>query len=134
MTREPRSPAHLLVATFTAILLASASGLSGPAVVAAQPVPTIDPLVRVSAQSGRVRVMVELQVQAGPDDAGREGAIAQVQDEVVARLPPGHFAVARRFGSVPMIALEIDDTALAAVEVMGDVVVSVKADTQSRPQ
>ena len=79
-------------------------------------------------------MIVELRVPPGGEPAAREVAIARAQDMVLARLPESHAAVARRYASIPMLALEIDRTALGALEAMADTVVSVKADGVVRPQ
>ena len=131
MSREPRSLAHALVAALAALALSSAAGVT-VSPLAAQAAPSVDPSVRSSAQSGRVRVLVELRVPA--DAAQREDAIARAQDAVLARLPRQHATVARRYATIPMLALEIDGAALAALEAMPDAVVSVRADGLSRPQ
>ena len=123
----------MLVAVLAFILLSS-TAIVTVSPLAAQAAPSVDPAVRTSAQSGRVRVLVELRVQAGGEAASGEGAIAKAQDAVLARLPQGHAAVARRYASIPMLALEIDGVALAALEAMADAVVSVRPDGLSRPQ
>ena len=128
MTREPRSLANALIATLAIIVLSSTAGVTVTP-LAAQAAPSIDPAVRTSAQSGRVRVLVELRVQASGEDA-----IAKAQDAVLARLPQSHAVVARRYTFIPLLALEIDGAALAALEAMADAVVSVRADGLSRPQ
>ena len=130
MIAEPSSvPVHLLGAVLMATVLVAPVGIPG----ASQPAPEIDPAVRSSIQAGRTRVIVELRVTPGGEPAGREAAIARAQDAVLARLPRSHATVARRYTSVPMLALEIDRTALAALEAMADTVVSVKADEVARP-
>jgi hypothetical protein len=125
-------PVHLLGAGLvTTALLAS---LGAPGVGASQPAPQIDPAVRSSVQAGRARVIVELRVAPGDEPAAREAAIARAQDAVLARLHRAHATVARRYSSIPMLALEIDRTALGELEAMADTVVSVKADGVVRPQ
>ena len=123
----------MLVAVLAALALSSAAGVTVTP-LAAQAAPSVDPSVRSSAQSGRVRVLVELRVPADADVAQREDAIARAQDAVLARLPRQHAAVARRYATIPVLALEIDGAALAALEAMPDAVVSVRADGLSRPQ
>jgi hypothetical protein len=123
---------HLLGPVLVAAVLLSSLGTPGSG--ASQPIPEIDPAVRSSVQSGRTRVIVELRVPPGGEPAAREAAIARAQDAVLARLPQSHAAVARRYASIPMLALEIDRTALGALEAMADTVVSVKADGVVRPQ
>jgi hypothetical protein len=92
--------------------------------------PRIDPEVRTRLQTGPVRVLVELRVDAAGDPA----AIARAQDAVLARLPREHATVARRYASIPLLALEIDQAALPALESMTDSVAAVKLDGLARPQ
>lgn len=133
MIAEPTSGiVHLLGAVLVGAVLLSSLGTPGSG--ASQPTPEIDPAVRSGVQSGRIRVIVELRVPSGGEPAAREVAIARAQDMVLARLPESHAAVARRYASIPMLALEIDRTALGALEAMADTVVSVKADGVVRPQ
>ena len=94
----------------------------------------IDPSVRSLVQSGRARVIVTLQVGANASEAQRAQAISRAQDSVLARLPHSHASVVRRYTSVPMLALEIDATALHALETMTDVVASVAPDSTVKPQ
>ena len=94
----------------------------------------IDPEVRAVVRSGRARVLVMLQVGEGTDEAQRVQAIGRAQDAVLSRLPQSHASVVRRYASVPMLALEIDATALLALEKMTDVVVAVKSDRTMAPQ
>jgi len=89
----------------------------------------IDPEVRQLIRAGRARVIVMLQVsEGGSDEASRAEAIVRAQDTVVSRLPQSHAVVVRRYTSIPMLALEIDATALLALETMTDVIVAVKPD------
>jgi len=79
-------------------------------------------------------VLVTLRV-AGPIDVTlRVDAISRAQDSVLARLPQPHTVVVRRYASVPLLALEIDMTALQALETMADVVADVKLDRAVVPQ
>ena len=94
----------------------------------------VDPEVRALVSVGRARVFVMLQV---PDTGGqtqRSAAIGLAQDAVLARLPEPHASLVRRYASVPMLALEIDATALLALERMSDVVAGVKLDRTVKPQ
>jgi len=117
-----------------ALSLLAISPLGSPGPSGAQAPPAVDPAVRASVQSGRARVIVELRVPAAGEPAARDAAIAQAQDAVLARLPGSHASVARRFTSIPMLALEVDAPGLAALEAMAETVVSVKADAVVRPQ
>ena len=96
--------------------------------------PLVDPEVRALVRAGRARVLVMLQVVETGDQAQRADAIARAQDVVLARLPQPHASVVRRYESVPLLALEIDATALRALETMTDVVASVKLDRVVKPQ
>jgi len=49
-------------------------------------------------------------------------------------LPPSHATLVRRYLSIPLLALEIDATALRALETMPDIVAAVKPDRAVRPQ
>jgi hypothetical protein len=94
----------------------------------------IDPDVRELVRAGRARVLVMLQVGESGDEARRAEAIGRAQDTVLSRLPHSHASVVRRYTSIPMLALEIDATALLALETMTDVVVAVKSDRTMAPQ
>jgi len=72
----------------------------------------IEPEVRALVRSGRARVLVMLQVGESSDEAQRTDAIGRAQDAVLSRLPQSHTSVVRRYASIPMLALEIDATAL----------------------
>ena len=99
----------------------------------AQTVPVIDPEVRGHTDAGRTRVLVELQVATIVPEQRAE-AIAQAQEAVMSRLPPSHATLVRRYLSIPLLALEIDATALRALETMPDIVAAVKPDRAVRPQ
>jgi len=75
-----------------------------------------------------------LQVGESSDEGGRADAIGRAQDAVLSRLPQSHASVVRRYTSVPMLALEIDATALRALETMTDVVLAVRSDRTVTPQ
>jgi len=79
-------------------------------------------------------VFVTLRVAETVDEARRVDAISQAQDSVLARLSQPHAVVVRRYASVPLLALEIDLTALQALELMADVVADVKLDRAVMPQ
>jgi len=130
MTRlGPRPPRAL--ATF---LIAWCLSLAMSGVGASQTAPVIDPQVRASIQAGRARVIVELRVEATDDPARRMALIAQAQDAVLARLREPHARMARRYASIPMLAMDIDGQGLRALESMTDAVVGVKPDGIVRPQ
>ena len=94
----------------------------------------VDPEIRALVRVGRTRVLVTLQVAETSDPAQRADAIGRAQDAVLARLPSTHASVVRRYESIPMLALEIDATALRALETMTDVVAGVKLDRAVKPQ
>lgn len=96
--------------------------------------PVVDPEVRTLVRAGRARVLVMLQIVETDDQAQRADAIGRAQDAVLSRLPQPHASVVRRYESIPMLALEIDATALRALESMTDVVAGVKLDRAVRPQ
>jgi hypothetical protein len=96
---------------------------------AAAPAPRVDPDVRQQVMSGRSRVLVELRVSAGKDPL----AIAAAQQRVLGALPPEHAKVARRYASVPLLALDVDAEGLRILEGLGDVVVRVSADHLKKP-
>jgi len=61
-------------------------------------------------------VLVALKV-GEPSDEQRADAIARAQDRVLSLLPEPHASlVRRRYASIPMLALEIDATALRTLE------------------
>src|SRR5262245_5957331 len=105
MIAEPTSASvHLLGAVLLAtVVLVS---LGSPGVCGSQPGPQVDPAVRSTVQGGRARVIVELRLPSGGELVAREAAIARAQDAVLARLPQSHATVARRYSSIPMLALE----------------------------
>jgi len=117
-----------------ALCLAHAIVLTPRGAGVAQAELVIDASVRSLVQSGRARVIVTLQVGANASEAQRAQAISRAQDSVLARLPHSHASLVRRYTSVPMLALEIDATALHALETMTDVVASVAPDSTVKPQ
>ncbi|PYM56916.1 MAG: hypothetical protein DMD77_13980 [Candidatus Rokuibacteriota bacterium] len=94
----------------------------------------VDSEIRALVRVGRARVLVTLQVAETSDPAQRADAIGRAQDAVLARLPSTHASVVRRYESIPMLALEIDATALRALETMTDLVAGVKLDRAVKPQ
>jgi hypothetical protein len=94
----------------------------------------VDPDVRALVRVGRTRVLVTLQVAETSDQVQRADAIGRAQDAVLARLPSTHASVVRRYESIPLLALEIDATALRALETMTDIVAGVKLDRAMTPQ
>ena len=88
--------------------------------------PLIDPEVRALVRAGRARVLVTLQVAEAKDQAQRVEAIGRAQDAVLARLPAAHASI--RYATIPLLALEIDATALHTLETMTDTVAGVTPD------
>jgi len=119
--------ARLLALVITAVV----SGPElGAGVVPANPL--VDPDLSTLVHVGRTRVLVMLQVPESGDEGQRADAIGRAQDAVLSRLPHGHASVVRRYTS--MLALEIDEIALRALETMPDVVAAVKLDRSLKPQ
>lgn len=90
--------------------------------------PVIDPEVRAMPSGGSARVVVELRARAA-DPA----AVSDAQNEVMRRLAGTGARLARRYTTVPLLALEIDAAALARLEQMTDLVTGVRADRISTP-
>jgi len=127
---------HARVAGLAVLALLLAGIVSGaPASADTSPAGSrVDPEVRALVGTGRARVLVMLQVPESGDQAQRAAAISRAQDEVLARLPQPHASLVRRYASVPLLALEIDATALRALEAMPDVVAAVRLDRAVKPQ
>jgi len=100
--------------------------------------PVIDPEVRTATAQGPARVVVELRVPESPppaaDALAQARAIAAAQQEVLARLASVPHRLVRQYTSVPLLALEIGDAALRALEAMGDVVARVRVDRLRSPR
>jgi len=88
----------------------------------------IDPDVRAAARGGTIRVVVELRVPLNDPSALRNA-----QDEVLRRLAGTGTRLARRYTTVPLLAIEIDAAALARLEEMPALVMRVRADGIARP-
>ena len=121
-------------ATLAALLVTEIVGVTPLAAFMSQTETVIDPEVRALVAAGRARVLVVLRVGETSDQDQRADAISRAQDAVLSRLPRGHVSVLRRYTSVPLLALEIDATALGALETMTDIVAGVKPDLTRRPQ
>ena len=94
----------------------------------------VDPDIRALVRSGRARVLVLLRVPEDSDEARRAAAIGRAQEALLLRLPEAHASVTRRYASIPMLGLEIDASALSAIETMPDIVAGVKLDRALMPQ
>lgn len=94
----------------------------------------VDPDIRALVRSGRVRVLVLLRVPEDSDEARRAAAIRRAQEALLSRLPEAHASVTRRYASIPMLGLEIDASALSAIETMPEIVAGVKLDRPVMPQ
>jgi hypothetical protein len=90
--------------------------------------PVIDPEVRAMAGAGATRVLVDLRARAG-DPA----AVSDAQNEVLRRLTGTGARLARRYTTVPLLALEIDAAALARLEGMQGLVIRVRPDRIAPP-
>lgn len=90
--------------------------------------PVIDPDVRAAIGRGTVKVLVDLRVS--PADPA---AIASLQDEALRHLAGTGARLARRYASAPLLALEIDASALARLEAMPEIVARVRADRMNPP-
>ena len=117
-----------------ALLVGQTVCLTVPTTAISETAPVIAPEVRQLVGASSARVIVELRLDDPGDPNQRPEAIACAQDALLSRLPHSHVSVARRYTSVPLLALEIDATALAALEAMPDLVVSVKPDGRSKTQ
>jgi hypothetical protein len=84
-------------------------------------------------RENRARVLVELRVPGALDASHREASIQQAQNAVLSRLPGNHALLVRRYASVPLLALDIDATALSALRGIPEVL-AVKADQVLHPQ
>ena len=94
--------------------------------------PVVDPDVRAVTAGGKARVLVELHVESRDPSS-----IRSAQDEVLRRLTGTSSRLTRRYTTAPLLALEIDDAALARLEQMTNLVARVRADrisTPSRPR
>jgi hypothetical protein len=85
--------------------------------------PVIDPDVRAAIGGGTARVLVDLRISSTD-----RSSIGGLQDEALRRLAGTGARLARRFSTAPLLALEIDASALARLESMGDIVMRVRAD------
>ena len=90
--------------------------------------PVIDPEVRAMPGGGSARVLVDLRARAA-DPA----AVSDAQNEVLRRLAGTGARLARRYTTVPMLALEIDAAALARLEGMNGLVIRVRPDRIAPP-
>lgn len=117
--------------------------LHGAGRVDANGPPAVDSDVRQAVGKGLARVLVEVRTSptAQPEGglttpgavATQRAAIAAAQGDILSRLPRSHFALIRRYESVPFLALQIDADALRALEAMGDVVARVLSDQTFAP-
>jgi hypothetical protein len=86
--------------------------------------------VRQTVKSGTAKVPVDLRISAlkpegelKPESVkAQRQAIAEGQDRVLSQLANTRFTVARRYQSIPLLALEVGADALAKLEGMTDVV------------
>ena len=103
-------------------LLAALAGAGVPAAYMMDD-PVIDPEVRAMPGGGSTRVLVDVRARAA-DSA----AVSEAQNEVLRRLAGTGARLARRYTTVPLLALEIDAAALARLEGMNGLVIRVRPD------
>jgi hypothetical protein len=111
-----------------AALLAVLAGVGCAAAYMMMDDPVIDQEVRAMAGGGSTRVLVDLRARAG-DPA----AVGDAQNEVLRRLAGTGARLARRYTTVPLLALEIDAAALARLEGMQGLVIRVRPDRIAPP-
>jgi hypothetical protein len=116
-----------------AVIVATAIAFTLLAVASPQAQVVTDSEIPGLVLVGPVRVVVTLHVGSS-DGQQREDAIIRAQDRVLSRLPPAHASLVRRFTSIPMLALDIDATALGILESLTDLVASVQLDRKLSPQ
>jgi len=109
------------------LLLVAVFAGAAPGGAAADAKPAVDPGVRQTVKSGTAKVLVELRISALQRQAIPEG-----QDRVLSKLANTRFTVARRYQSIPLLALEVGADALAKLEGMTDVV-RIRADGATPP-
>ena len=128
LVREPSPPdsIRMIRAARVALFVVALTGASSIGRGADDPV--IDPDVRAAVRGGTVRVLVDLRASATDPSA-----IGRLQDEALRRLAGTGARLARRFTTAPLLALEIDASALARLEAMGDIVARVRADRITLP-
>ena len=101
------------------LLLVAVFAGAAPGGAAADAKLAVDPGVRQTVKSGTAEALVELK----PESVKAQGqAIAEGQDRVLSQLANTRFTVARRYQSIPLLALEVGADALAKLEGMTDVV------------
>jgi hypothetical protein len=104
------------------------AGAGGAAAYMMMDDPVIDPEVRAMPGGGSTRVLVDLRARAA-DPA----AVSEAQDEVLRRLAGTGARLARRYTTVPLLALEIDAAALARLAGMNGLVIRVRPDRIAPP-
>jgi hypothetical protein len=90
--------------------------------------PVIDPAVRAMPSGSSARVLVELRARTADPSA-----VSDAQNEVLRRLAGTGARLARRYTTAPLLALEIDATALARLEEMTGLVIRVRPDRIAPP-
>jgi hypothetical protein len=109
-------------------LLAVLAGAGVAAAYTMMDEPVIEPEVRALPGGGSTRVLVDLRARAA-DPA----AVSEAQNEVLRRLAGTGARLARRYTTVPLLALEIDAAALARLEGMNGLVIRVRPDRIAPP-
>lgn len=103
---------------------------------------TIDHEVLDAVHGGSARVLVEVRLPEGVKPEGELTAAAQVaqrraiaaaQDSVLAGLASSHFSLVRRYETVPLLLLEVQDDAVTALDRMASIVARVRLDIPNAP-
>jgi hypothetical protein len=93
----------------------------------------IDPEIQALVLTGGARVLGTLKVgERGCEQ--HAAAIAQAQNRVLSGLSEPHAYLVRHYASIPMLALEIDDSVLRTLESLTDAVTSVQLDRALKQQ
>jgi len=101
----------------------------GPTAAAQAPVVIDAEVSEAVSGGGTTRALVEVRVPVGADPE----AIEAGESAVLARLVGTRFTLIRRYHSIPLLLLEIDDAALAALAAMPDAVTRVTANRPRSP-
>jgi hypothetical protein len=113
---------------WTALVLGLALAAAWSASSAQDDRPVIDPDILAAIGAGPQRILVELRVAS--TDAS---TLTSAQDVVLRGLTGTGARLVRRYTAAPLLALEVDATALARLEEMRALVKRVTADRISRP-
>jgi hypothetical protein len=112
-----------------------------PASAAAEQV-VIDRDVVEAVHRGGARVLVDVRLLqpmrpegelTDADRLAQRHAIATAQDSVLAGLGGTHFVLLRRYDTIPLLLLDVQDDAVTALERMGNLVLRVRLDIPKAP-